>query len=255
VFSHSTFSDTTGYYFTNASFTGDSVDLSQSITDGTVGNLPWFTSTSLGQEQGRLVSIAARITYVGTELNRGGQIYATPGIGDGDSTLDGMSIDRLGQRSSTTICYPDSARSWCGLIPKIPQQRREWNTVSSGDAYWGFVVTGVAGEKYTFDVAGCAEYSPNRSDLSSASSNLLTPSYHAPAALTVEAAVNNTKGVVEHAGTHKASFLHKVEGFAENALHVAGVIGKYVKLGADYAKPIMEAAKPIMNAAKMIGFL
>jgi hypothetical protein len=182
------------------------------------------------------------VSYTGTELNRGGTIYATSGTGDGSIDLNGFTTTTLGADEQVSICYPNAERDWVGIVSRVPNVSRKWSAAADTVTVRfssGFLIIGTPGETYSYDFAGLAEYVSNKNG---AILPGISPSYSAVGeSKAIESAVANTKGTILKAGTEKASFLDRADHAIENVGNVLGVIGSVVKTG--------------INVGKMIGFL
>lgn len=246
VCSRRNFSGSDTVLYTDATYAGSDI-----VTSGDVGAVaaPLPTPFISGSCRYRTVAQGLRICYTGTELNRSGTIYAVAGIGDGGYRIDGATAANLGANESVTICYPDSKRSWCGILPRIPTSSRVWTDVSTAsynvDYTAGFLIKGVAGETYQYEYVVHVEYGNDDRFVPVVTG--LTPTYSASTiAAQIDSVVHATGGVVENAGTKIASFLKKAEGAAANAMQVidsfgniAGTTMKVVGPAITYLRPAM----------------
>lgn len=117
---------TVAYASTNA-YNGSSIDYLNAIgvQSFTIGSIP-YTSTTLtngdayfpSAVSGRIVSVGVRIRYIGTELNRGGMIYAL--VTPDHNNTQGFSMDNI-TAYSETIKVP-VGRNWTTLVASAIDQ-------------------------------------------------------------------------------------------------------------------------------------
>jgi hypothetical protein len=216
---------------TNSSFTGTTVVLDGAVTGVDLITVPKSFDPNSGIGA-RVTSVGIRVCYTGTELNRGGLIYANAGVGNTSRTFSGLDASALGTFETTKILKPDSNRSWVGVSKKRSDFNDGWVSSSTGTYSlhtFGFIVVGVPGESYAYDFSMLIEYIPldNQTLVPS-----LTESYSAGnMAGQVDSVFNNARGVIMKAGSGSPSFLQKIENVMENAPDIIDTVSRYISLG------------------------
>lgn len=117
--------DFAAYWYSTGTFAGSSITATMVATTGVapaaIPNLP-FTRANLTFEdatyyttavQGRIISAAISLKYIGTELNRGGRVicYASPD----HQSIDGLNAANLGSRAEAEFSTPNDNRDKCWI--------------------------------------------------------------------------------------------------------------------------------------------
>ncbi len=223
---------------TNSSYAGTFIDpaaIAPAITTLTTSNSV-FVNADKGDIPGgglnarsRIVGAGMRIKYAGTQLNVGGTAI---GLQEPDNlSLEDMDFDQFAAYQETTTLAVNSERKWMELVWQ-PQDETDFeftqlsnNTTGSGvmppAVDFGFVVSGTAGDTYTYEYAVHMEWIGAVTDK--------TPSENDAVAL---AAVETVANRPEFVGgryltpkTQTQSFLHRV---AKEVLSGVSGVGRFL---------------------------
>lgn len=117
--------DFASFWYSSGTFAGTAITATMTTTTGVVAggisNLP-FTRSNLTSEdstyfttavQGRIISAAISLKYIGTELNRGGRVicYASPD----HQSVNGLNAANLGSRAESDFSTPNDSRDKCWI--------------------------------------------------------------------------------------------------------------------------------------------
>lgn len=192
LFAPTTANDSTGYYYSTASYAGTTATClaGSGVTFGSYTNLPYNkadqvpTTSSVGSNTigGRIVSFGASAQYTGTELNRGGLIYTLSEPGHFD--MEGFTLANFGSyrecdidrvsnskkwltvygQSASEVQYPDdwltintTVNELAAVFPFSRHNHQTHNTFA-GAPIAGFAFTGTAGNTFEVECVMHLEY-------------------------------------------------------------------------------------------------
>lgn len=114
-------SDTAAIWASNATFTGSQTETAGVGVVALTANSPYTNAQFTGEEGGlsfRVVSCGLRVRYIGTELNRGGELFAVSHPSHAD--INQMSLNEA-RALNTTKIYPVTKDwvtvLWCPVLP------------------------------------------------------------------------------------------------------------------------------------------